>query len=45
MYLAYQVNGLLFDVFRKDGLPFQEKHLNIQYHGKPGSVGIVDSRD
>jgi hypothetical protein len=32
MYLAYQVNGLLFDVWREDGLPFQARTLNVKYH-------------
>mmetsp|Transcript_6853 Transcript_6853/g.14963 ORF Transcript_6853/g.14963 Transcript_6853/m.14963 type:complete len:854 (+) Transcript_6853:200-2761(+) len=32
MYLAYQMNGILFDVWRKDGLPFTGKTFNLQYH-------------
>ena len=32
MYLAYQMNGVLFDVWRKDGLPFNGKSFNLQYH-------------
>ena len=35
MYAAYQVNGLLFDIFREDGQPFNAKHLSIQYHNMP----------
>ena len=34
MYLAYQKNGLLFDVWRSDGLTFSKKHLNIKYHNE-----------
>lgn len=36
MYMAYQVDGFLFDVVREDGLPFQAKTLDVQYH----NVGI-----
>ena len=32
MYVAYQVNGLLYDITREDGLPFYAKTLNIKYH-------------
>jgi len=32
MYMAYQVNGLLFDVTRLDQRPFQARTLNVQYH-------------
>ena len=32
MYVAYQANGILFDVWRKDGLPFQARTLNVKYH-------------
>lgn len=32
MYVAYQKNGLLFDVWREDGLPFQARTLNVKYH-------------
>lgn len=32
MYVAYQGNGLLFDVWREDGLPFDAKTLNVKYH-------------
>lgn len=32
MYVAYQDNGLLFDVTRTDGLPFYAKTLNVKYH-------------
>jgi len=34
MYLAYQKNGLLFDIWRNDGLTFSKKHLNIKYHSE-----------
>ena len=32
MYIAYQDEGILIDVYRKDGLPFHAKSLNIKYH-------------
>jgi hypothetical protein len=39
LYVAYQADGLLFDVTRVDGLPFQGKSLNVKYHN--GDVGGV----
>jgi hypothetical protein len=38
MYVAYQKTGLLFDVTRKDGLPFHAKSLNVKYHNDAFSV-------
>jgi len=32
LYVAYQWTGLLFEIKRRDGLPFQERSLNIKYH-------------
>uniref|UniRef100_A0A7S4I397 SMP-30/Gluconolactonase/LRE-like region domain-containing protein n=1 Tax=Odontella aurita TaxID=265563 RepID=A0A7S4I397_9STRA len=32
MYVAYQKEGILFDVYREDGRPFSGKTLNIRYH-------------
>eukprot|EP00934_Nitzschia_sp_Nitz4_P006367 Nitzschia sp. Nitz4//scaffold69_size99277//96853//98628//NITZ4_004653-RA/size99277-processed-gene-0.46-mRNA-1//-1//CDS//3329556775//6357//frame0 len=32
MYTAYQDNGLLFAIWRKDGLPFNEAHLDVKIH-------------
>jgi hypothetical protein len=32
LYIAYQDNGLLFDITRVDGLPFNAKTLNVKYH-------------
>jgi hypothetical protein len=32
LYVAYQDNGMLFDVTRTDGLPFHAKTLNVKYH-------------
>ena len=32
MYIAYQDNGLLFDITRRDGLPFFARTLNVKYH-------------
>lgn len=34
MYIAFQDNGVLFDVQRIDGLPFHAKTLNVKYHAK-----------
>ena len=32
MYIAYQENGLLYDVTREDGLAFNAKSLDVKYH-------------
>ena len=32
MYVAYQKNGILLDVWREDGLPFSGRTLDIKYH-------------
>jgi outer membrane protein assembly factor BamB len=32
MYVAYQDEGTLLDVFREDGLPFNGNTLNVKYH-------------
>ena len=32
MYVAYQKNGILLDVWREDGLPFSGRALDIKYH-------------
>lgn len=32
MYVAYQDNGLLFDITRRDGLPFFARTLNVKFH-------------
>ena len=32
MYLAYQKNGIIFDVWRKDGKKFDGGSLNVKYH-------------
>jgi len=32
MYVAYQKNGIVLDVWRNDGLAFSAKSLNIKYH-------------
>jgi hypothetical protein len=36
MYLSYQHNGIIFDVWREDGLPFHGKTLNVKYHELTG---------
>jgi hypothetical protein len=37
MYIAYQENGILFDVTRKDGLPFTANTLNVKFHSTDAS--------
>jgi hypothetical protein len=32
LIVAYQHNGLLFQVWRKDGFPFHAKHLDVKFH-------------
>ena len=32
MYVAYQVNGLLFAIWRKDGLGFHNTQLDLKFH-------------
>ena len=32
MYVAFQVDEVLFDVIRKDGRPFTARSLNLRYH-------------
>ena len=32
MYIAYQDNGKLFTIWRKDGFAFHNTHLDIKYH-------------
>lgn len=32
MYIAYQNNGVLFQVWRKDGLSFEAQSLNVKFH-------------
>ena len=32
MFVAYQDDGLLFYLYRRDGLPFQAEHLDVKYH-------------
>jgi hypothetical protein len=38
LYIAYQDNGLLFDITRADGLPFNAKTLNVKYHNSASAV-------
>ena len=33
MYIAYQKNGKLFDIYRQDGRPFNGRRLDVKYHG------------
>jgi hypothetical protein len=32
MFIAYQDNGIIFQIQRLDGLPFNAKTLNVKYH-------------
>jgi hypothetical protein len=32
MYTAYQDVGMLYAIWRRDGLPFDEMHLDVKYH-------------
>ena len=32
MYVAYQNTGVLFAIWRTDGLPFHASHLDVKYH-------------
>jgi Bacterial protein of unknown function (DUF839) len=43
MYMAYQDNGLLFEITRKDGLAFHATTLNVKYHASlsTSTTGIV----
>ncbi|CAJ1947303.1 unnamed protein product [Cylindrotheca closterium] len=34
MYFSYQMRGIIFDVWREDGLPFYGKTLDVHYHEK-----------
>jgi len=36
MYIAYQANGILFDIYREDGYPFHAKSLAVKYHKSQG---------
>jgi hypothetical protein len=36
MYAAYQNTGILYTVFRTDGLPFHAAHLDVKYHRSGG---------
>lgn len=35
MYTAYQDSGLLYAIWRTDGLPFHAGHLDIKFHHQP----------
>ena len=37
MYVAYQDNGLLFDITRQDGLTFDAQTLDVKYHSTSSS--------
>ena len=44
MYFAFQEDGLLFEVTRKDGLPFHAKSLNLKFHAYEGSTAVNRAR-
>jgi len=35
MYVAYQENDKIFEITRKDGLPFGGRMLDVRYHNRP----------
>jgi hypothetical protein len=35
LYTAYQDSGILYTVWRKDGLPFHAAHLDVKFHHQP----------
>jgi hypothetical protein len=35
MYVAFQEDGVLFDITRSDGYPFQGMTLDVRYHNQP----------
>ena len=35
MYVAFQDSGVLFDITRTDGYPFQGLSLEVNYHNPP----------
>ena len=37
MYVSYQVTGILYTIWRNDGLPFQQTHLDLKYHSTSSS--------
>ncbi len=37
MYVAYQDNGLLFDITRADGMTFDAQTLDVKYHSTASS--------
>ncbi|GAX27143.1 hypothetical protein FisN_13Lh307 [Fistulifera solaris] len=41
MYVAFQVDGVLFEVMREDGLPFTARTLNVRYHSSSNNVNDV----
>lgn len=44
MYVAYQVTGLLFDIYRDDGKPFSANALHVKHH-RGEHVDDSSSRD
>jgi secreted PhoX family phosphatase len=38
MYIAYQNIGILYTVFRTDGLPFQATKLDVKYHSRSSAL-------
>jgi len=39
MYVAYQDRGILFEITRTDGLPFNGRTLDVKYHNAGSSMG------
>ena len=39
MYVAYQQDGILYEIRREDGYPFNELSLNVKYHSR--NLGVT----
>jgi secreted PhoX family phosphatase len=37
LYVSFQHKGMIFDIWREDGLPFYGKTLNVKYHDISGT--------
>jgi len=39
LYVAFQDDGVLFEITRTDGLPFFGRTLNVKYHSSAEDLG------
>lgn len=44
MYFSFQARGVIFDVWREDGLPFYGKTLDVHYHQQPDDDDASEAR-